>query len=652
MLRPSGRIGAYFYSLCVLVGGMLLTFLAFNVTRDQDKRALKIEFDHVANEYIERIETRLKAYHQILSGVRGLFAGSEEVDRKEFYHYISGLGLKDQYPGIQGIGYSVHIPPSQLEDHLSKIRRTFPLYAIRPNTPREIYTSIIYIEPFDERNQRAFGFDMFSEPIRRQAMELSRDQNTAVISGKVRLVQETERDIQSGFLMYLPFYKNETDGDTKASKSKNFAGWVYAPFRMDDFMKGLGGVSEKDIDIEIYDGEELSDSTRMFDADHVPIGDQSKNSYLKSIRRMDLFKRSWTIAINALPSFNERSEKKYARYILVSGIILSFTSSLLAWFILSGRARALKLAGELSREFKLSQEKLQLLLDSTGDAVYGIDLEGCCTFCNPACLRILGYQSTSDILGKNMHRLIHHSRQDDSHYPDDECPIFNAFQKGVSCRISDEVFWKADGSSFPVEYSSYPQLVAGRPVGAVIVFVDITERKKAEDRIRHMAQYDPLTDLPNRALFSDRLRQALAAAARTNGKLALLYLDLDKFKPINDRYGHAVGDLVLKEAANRMLASVRKSDTVARIGGDEFVIMLPSTTSEEQAFLVAEKIRNTLNDPIFSGNLALSISSSIGIALYPDHGSSELEISNQADQAMYRAKKSGRNRVVMANSST
>ncbi|MBL8991923.1 MAG: sensor domain-containing diguanylate cyclase, partial [Spirochaetia bacterium] len=274
---------------------------------------------------------------------------------------------------------------------------------------------------------------------------------------------------------------------------------------------------------------------------------------------------------------------------------------------------------------------------------------GHCTFCNPACIAALGYRKSSDLLGKNMHALIHHSHANAQPYPVEECPIFRAFQKGVSCRISDEVFWRANGTSFPVEYSSHPQVVGGNTVGAVVVFMDITERKAAEEKIKHMAQYDTLTELPNRALFSDRLRQALAAAARNQTKVALMYIDLDKFKPINDQHGHDVGDLVLKEAALRMTRMARKSDTVARIGGDEFVIMLPDNTDKDRALIVAEKIRQALREPIFIQNLNLNISASIGIAVFPEHGSSELELSKHADQAMYRAKKTGRDRIESAD---
>jgi len=177
------------------------------------------------------------------------------------------------------------------------------------------------------------------------------------------------------------------------------------------------------------------------------------------------------------------------------------------------------------------------------------------------------------------------------------------------------------------------------------ISTDITERKDIEEHMRHMAQYDGLTHLPNRALFSDRLQQALAIAKRNRNHLALMFLDLDKFKPINDTYGHAVGDLLLKEAAQRIQDCMRASDTAARIGGDEFVVLLPIIEAEQDASMVGEKIRHALIQPFELAGHTLHISSSIGVAVYPEHGADEKLLVKSADIAMYHAKKNGRDNV-------
>jgi len=179
------------------------------------------------------------------------------------------------------------------------------------------------------------------------------------------------------------------------------------------------------------------------------------------------------------------------------------------------------------------------------------------------------------------------------------------------------------------------------------ISTDISERKDIEEHMQHMAQYDALTHLPNRALFNDRLQQAIAAAQRNKAHLALMFIDLDKFKPVNDTYGHGVGDLLLKEVALRIQDCLRESDTAARIGGDEFVILLPAIETQQDAGKVGEKILHALNQPFALAGHTLQISASIGVAVYPEHGKDEKLLVKSADIAMYHAKKNGRNNVKM-----
>jgi diguanylate cyclase (GGDEF)-like protein/PAS domain S-box-containing protein len=173
---------------------------------------------------------------------------------------------------------------------------------------------------------------------------------------------------------------------------------------------------------------------------------------------------------------------------------------------------------------------------------------------------------------------------------------------------------------------------------------DISERKAAQEEIRRMAMHDQLTGLPNRMLLNDRLQQALTMAKRDHGRLALMFIDLDKFKDINDTLGHDVGDQLLQQVALRMQTCVRESDTVARIGGDEFIVLLRTVEEEQSALRVAEKIRAALHQPFNLAGRVRNISGSIGIAMYPEHGSDAIELCKKADIAMYHAKDSGRDK--------
>ncbi len=303
-----------------------------------------------------------------------------------------------------------------------------------------------------------------------------------------------------------------------------------------------------------------------------------------------------------------------------------------------------------NRSLKANSSKLENevrlrhgLLDALGEGVYGVDHRGRCIFINPAALQMLDF-SEEELIGKDQHALFHHHRPDGNLYPGDDCPVFRSLADGKT-RSGEEWFWRKDGSGFPVAITVSPNLMNEGNKGAVVVFHDITERKLNDERIHHMAQHDSLTDLPNRALLTDRLQQALSCAKRENQRVALMFVDLDHFKPINDTLGHIVGDWLLKQVAIRMRNCVRESDTVARVGGDEFVVLLRSIENTEDAVLVAEKVRCALNRPFDLAQQSLQISCSIGMAMYPEHAEKENELLDYADIAMYQAKQQGRDNV-------
>lgn len=203
---------------------------------------------------------------------------------------------------------------------------------------------------------------------------------------------------------------------------------------------------------------------------------------------------------------------------------------------------------------------------------------------------------------------------------------------------------RKDGEIFPAWQSiTAVKTDDGKVTHYVGTMIDITQRKTAEEQMRHIAHHDVLTDLPNRTLLADRLQQALAQARRMNSKLALMYIDLDKFKPVNDNFGHDIGDLLLKEVASRLLACIkRESDTVARLGGDEFVVLLSNFEHESDLILLAENILNALSECFTIEEKSIMISSSIGIATYPAHGADTNSLMKNADMAMYEAKHAGR----------
>ncbi len=297
---------------------------------------------------------------------------------------------------------------------------------------------------------------------------------------------------------------------------------------------------------------------------------------------------------------------------------------------------------EQVKEREQAEAQLRQLINSSGEGIYGVDLAGHCTFCNPVALRLLGRKDAAEVLGRNMHDLIHAPCPDADRQPSGMCRL-GAYRNGAAVHVEEDAFWRADGSAIPVEYRSHPIFADGKVSGAVVSFSDISARMEAQKDMWNKANYDELTTLPNRNLFYDRLEQAIAHSARGGSQVALLFIDLDGFKEVNDRYGHDAGDELLRIAAERLARSVRDSDTVARMGGDEFTIVLPQVAEASEVQVVAAKTLEQLSQPFMLGNREVRVSASVGIALYPRDGGNGITLIKHADVAMYRAKESGRN---------
>src|SRR5215204_423958 len=285
----------------------------------------------------------------------------------------------------------------------------------------------------------------------------------------------------------------------------------------------------------------------------------------------------------------------------------------------------------------------EMVLKSAGEGIFGLDLHGNVAFVNPAASDMTGW-STQDLLGRPMHKLLHHTKPDGTPYPGEECPIYAAFTTGTTHSRDDEVFWRKDGTSFPVEYTSNPIFEDGEIVGAVVTFRDITERKALEQQLHHQAFHDLLTGLPNRALFMDRLQHALTRANRRGSKLAVLFTDLDNFKVINDSLGHKAGDLLLVAVAERLKACLRPEDTAARLGGDEFTVLVEDIANVGEVVQIAEPIAEILQPPFTLEEQEVFTTVSIGIAFNNSAQAQPADLLRHADLAMYRAKHRGKAR--------
>ena len=278
-----------------------------------------------------------------------------------------------------------------------------------------------------------------------------------------------------------------------------------------------------------------------------------------------------------------------------------------------------------------SEDRLRLILDSTAEAIYGIDAEGCCTFANASCLKMLGYGREEELLGRNMHVLTHHSRGGGVPILSSECKICRVLSTGESAFADDEVFWRADGECFDVEYSVYPQYKEGEFIGAVVAFMDNTERRKNRVYIDFLTYHDALTGLYNRMYFEKALKRF---DAEEHLPVTIIFGDVNGLKLTNDVFGHAVGDALLKRSAEILKKVCRESDVVARVGGDEYAILLPQT-GPEAAKKIIERIRNEFGKERL---LAIKASISMGYAVKTGADDQLERTVKDAEDVMYKEK--------------
>ncbi len=288
----------------------------------------------------------------------------------------------------------------------------------------------------------------------------------------------------------------------------------------------------------------------------------------------------------------------------------------------------------------------ELILNSAGEGIIVFDNKAIITYANPVASRLLGYE-TEELVGQDAFETLKHSSNEGELYSRENCPGLLTLNRGVPQFGAEDQFYKKDGNSFNIEFTTNSMQENGKIIGVVTTFNDITERLRAQETIKNLAFHDSLTGLPNRTLFFDRLNIALAHAKRYQERLAVLFVDLDDFKPVNDNLGHTVGDLLLQDFAKRMTSSLRIGDTVARYGGDEFVVILPQVGNEKYAIDTAQKIRSSIEKPFDLGGHSLHITASIGLALFPKHGKEGGVLLNHADNALYKAKDKGKNIIEM-----
>ena len=478
----------------VLCLGLVCTLFTTNLMQERLINDEKKHFSFSADQITQKIDERLRMYSLILEGCSSLFRASDSVTRQDWHDYIDGLHLAKNVPGSLGVGFNQIISKDKLKEHITHIHNEgFTHYSIKPNAQREFYTSIVYIEPFSGRNLKAFGYDTFSEPKRKAAMQRARDTGKAALTGKVTLVQEDEnKDVQAGAIMYLPIYEKNKPTQTLEEKRSAIIGWVSLPYRLNDVMNGILNTWQKhdtkSIMFKIYDTSEIIEATLLFESTKESLNDNYPSPLLQK-RIIDFNGHEWTLLFDRPKIFT--SFFAYPQ-VIVTTVIGLLLSALLFGLILSIRttkANAKRIAESLTQKvqknkalLKQNEAYLQNLIHAIPDLVWLKNQEGIYLTCNSRFESLYGASKT-DIIGKNDYDFVEKSIADSFRKND-----FLAIDAGRALVNEELLTFADDGHQELVETTKVPVFDENNLLlGVLGIGHNITQRKQSEDALRKLS---------------------------------------------------------------------------------------------------------------------------------------------------------------------
>src|SRR6266581_1646991 len=340
----------------VLAGALAITFLVTLYVHRTTLAKDRSRFEHSVQQMSSVIDNRLDTYEALLRAGAGLFAASEAVEPDEFRRFVGEIDLPSHYQGIQGVGFSARLRPDEKDGFIDAMHRAGnPSFTIWPEGNRAEYHSIIYLDPLDRRNQAAIGYDMFTEPVRRAAMEQARDTGSPASSGRVTLVQEIDQQKQAGFLIYVPVYRNGAKIDSAEERRAALIGFVYAPFRAGDLMQTiLADRTVTGINYKVFDGRQIGTDNVLFDSatEHDSVTELPR---FRAITTIDVSGRPWTLEFSSAPDFEAQSASMFSTLTLLAGGFLSFVLYAITW----SQTRAQSRAERALRELRATEKSLR-----------------------------------------------------------------------------------------------------------------------------------------------------------------------------------------------------------------------------------------------------------------------------------------------------
>ncbi len=488
-----------------------ITFLLWSNARKDAMEDAKTHFDRSNIETINKINNRMQTYANALQSGRALLNTVDQMDRKKWNIYFSSLGIAQHYPGFQGIGFSKVIPSNQLSKHIAQMRSEgFLDYEIKPSNKREEYHSIIYLEPLDERNKRAIGYDMFTNPIRQSAMIRARDMGEVALSGKVTLVQENETNIQAGFLMYVPFYHKQAVSLTQGERKKHFEGFVYAPFRADDLMSEIFANQDPNIAVKLYDGASVNDENLLYKSD-----DFTKNKPLFTAGiPVEMYGRTWTLVFQTLPSFKATIDSDNSRLIILAGLPISLLLLLTGLSFSQTVQQARTMARKMTSEIRALNNELETIIDTAPNPIILHTQDGTIVKINKAWRDSSGYSleetPTTDIWVDKSYKENHEKVKEHIRY------LFTINEKIDEGEFS---FYSKSGEKVTWQFSSAPFGIINGQKAVISSAMNVSELKNKDDLLMMQSRHAAMGEMIS--MIAHQWRQPLASISAISGLLSL-----------------------------------------------------------------------------------------------------------------------------------
>jgi len=486
--------------LIVLVGGLSLTALATHSYRESQRNQERLDFQLHSVEVELRLIERIKDYVQVLWSSAAFWEASEKVSRSEWKTFVESQNRNRLLAGVQGVGVSLLIRPEEMSGHLAEIRAEgFPAYAVRPEGKREIYSSIVYLEPFVGRNLRAFGYDMFSDPVRRAAMERARDHNEAAISSKVVLVQETNEAVQPGTLMYLPLYRKGAPIRTVEERRAAIYGWVYSPYRMHDLFKGIEVLGKlerehKKLHLRIYDGREMKPEHLLYECHPDQENKQWGETQFTRTESIRVNGREWTHLFTQ--SDPKRDAHHYVWLVMVVGILITLLATELIHALLD-KLTALEKTKKIADELREAELQWRSPIEGAKDGLWDWNIPSGKVNFSKIWKEMIGYRENE--IGDGLDEWSKRVHPDDlpgmmrevQDYLDGKTQTYHSEHRMLT--KSGEWKWILDRGVI-VERSA-----EGKPLRMVGTRVDISERKLIQEKLEETnRKLEATTELANR----------------------------------------------------------------------------------------------------------------------------------------------------------